>query len=218
MPLVNGYTTVAALKAEISTAWAVGDTADDGSLERAIEACSRWIDHKTGTRFYTTANDETRYYTHPGAYQYGQDSGLFLCPDDILSVTNLYTDPDGDRTYSYTWAATDFDLCPLGAPSNPVGAMPYTWIETTPEGEYTFTFWKKGIKIVGKFGYCAAASVPTDVVRACLLMSQRLWKRKDAVFGVAGMATLGQIQLQIPDDPDILALLLPYIQRNRGPY
>ena len=212
MGIANGYATLAQLKAEIMTSWPGADTADDTLLERAVESASRWIDRKTGTRFYTTTNDETRYYTLTG-----EDSETFLCPDDILSVTTLATD-DGGRTWSDTWAATDFDLCPLGATSNPTGAMPFTWIETTPEGEYTYTFYRKGIKIIGKFGYCAVASIPTDIVRATLLIAQRLFKRKDAVFGVMGTAAMGQVTLQIPQDPDVMALILPYVERNRGPY
>jgi len=209
MAITNGYTNIAALKLEIANPWTATDTDDD-----AIEAASRWIDRKCGTRFYTTAADETRYYSLGAS----DTTTCFLCPDDILSVTNLYTDPDADRTYTYTWGATDYDLMPFGALTNPAGAMPYTWIETTPLSEYTFSTYRRGIKITGRFGYCTLANVPSDIVRACLLAAQRLWKRKDAVFGVAGLADMGQIQLQIPNDPDVIGLLLPYIQRNRGPY
>lgn len=207
MAVTNGYATLDALKGEIG----ITDLEDDILLERAIEAASRWIDRKAGTRFYTTTSDETRYYSLSSADAWNS----FLCPDDILSVTTLATD-DGSRTYPDTWAATDYDLLPYQA--GIAGRQPYTWIETTPEGNYTFTFYRRGIKIIGKFGYCAAANLPPEVNRACLLMAQRLFRRKDAVFGVAGLADLGQIQLQIPADPDVLNLLAPHIQRYRGPY
>lgn len=206
---MTAYATIPSLKDEIG----IEDGIDDSMLSRALDAASRWIDHKTATRFYTTAADETRYYT-----QTGNDTEVFLCPDDILSVTNLYGDPNGDRLYADTWAVTDFDLCPLGALANPAGAMPYTWIETPPVGNYRFTSYRRGIKIVGKFGYCALADCPADIARATLLMASRLFKRKDAVFGVMGMAPMGQVNLQIPDDPDVMTLLMPYIVRNRGPY
>lgn len=210
MTLTNPYCTLAALKLNIGITSAT-DTADDTMLERAINAASRWIDDKAGTRFYTTAADETRYYTHPGAHLYGQDNEVWLCHDDILSITTLKTDVDGDRTYSDTWAATDYDLLPYYGP-------PYTWIETTPTGNYTFPSYRRGIQIVGKFGYCTAATQPPEIEAACILIAQRWWKRKDAIFGVAGIADLGQIQLSIPTDPDVLALLSPYIERNRGPF
>jgi hypothetical protein len=199
---MTAYATIPNLKDEIG----ITDGIDDPMLDRALDAASRWIDNKTGTRFFTTAADETRYYTLTGG-----DIGVFLCPDDILSVTSLYGDPNGDRLYSDTWAVTDFDLSPLGA-------TPYTWIETAPSGNYRFTSYRRGIKIVGRFGYSTLANCPADVIKATLMMAARLFKRKDAVFGVMGMASMGQVQLQIPNDPDVADLLRWYIVRNRGPY
>lgn len=62
----------------------------------------------------------------------------------------------------------------------------------------------------------AAISIltPLDAIQeACLLLTARLYKRKDAVFGVAGNIALGQIAMTVPEDRDALALLAPYVRR-----
>lgn len=62
----------------------------------------------------------------------------------------------------------------------------------------------------------AAISIltPPDAIQeASLLLTARLYKRKDAVFGVAGNIALGQIAMTVPEDRDALALLAPYVRR-----
>lgn len=62
----------------------------------------------------------------------------------------------------------------------------------------------------------AAMSIltPLDAIQeACLLLTARLYKRKDAVLGVAGNTALGQITTAVPEDREALALLAPYVRR-----
>lgn len=173
---------------------------DELVLEQVIQGVSRWIEKFTGRRFY--ASSETRYY-----------SALFgnvLSVDDLLSITTLSTDDDGDRTYETTWASTDYDLTPDNAVAD---AQPFTEIRCAPDGEYSFPAGvKKGVKIVGSFGYCTIANLPQDVREACLLQSERMYKRKDAPFGLAGADSLGQMRLIVEFDPDVKALLYPFVR------
>ena len=53
------------------------------------------------------------------------------------------------------------------------------------------------------------ASVPDDIVQACLILSTRLFKRKDSPEGVAGFADFGAVRLSRMD-PDVQALLNPF--------
>ena len=165
-----------------------GDVFDDDTLEQVIEAASRWIDAHTGRRFY--AATETRYYT----------AGVsdWLAVDDLLSVDSLKTDSGGGRTYSTTWATTDYDLFPLNA-------TPSTMIATAPAGTQSFPMLARSVQITGSFGYSSTA--PAQVREACLLMSARLFKRKDAPFGIAGFPALGEVRNIRPEDGDVLALL-----------
>lgn len=166
--IVYGYTTLAAIKnvKRITST----DATDDGVIENMIEAASRYIDHETQRRFHNGAADETRTYTAP--------NGERLYVDDLLTVTTLKTDDDGDRTYESTWAATDYDLLPENASTD---GQPYTYIQITPDGDYTFPSQRKGVQIVGRFGYCATGSHPVDIEQACIDIVVNLYNRRYGV-------------------------------------
>ncbi len=197
---MNNYATLTALKARLG----ITDTTDDTILGQVLDAVSQWIDNDLGRRFYTTAADETRYYT-------AGDGSLLFLDDDLLSVTTLYTDEDGDRTYERTWAATDYDLEPYNAA---LEGRPYTMLRVTPTGSYSFPAGiRKGVKLIGKFGYCATA--PSAIQEGCLLLSQRLFKRKDALFGVMGSIETGMIRIT-DYDVDAARLLRPFARIHIG--
>ena len=186
---------------QVSTANPV-NPGDDALLEEIITAASRWIDNHCNRRFYSAT--ETRYYTP-------MDTNL-LFVDDLLSVTTLKVDEDGDRAYETTWASTDYDLLPLNASLN---NHPYSMIRTTPEGSYNFPVrLAKSVEINGSFGY--ASSVPAPIKEACTLISARLFKRKDAILGVTSNTALGEVRMQIPADPDVEMLLSRFIRTPMG--
>lgn len=186
MPILNGYTTLATLKARLG----IADTSDDAALEGVIEAVSRWIDAYTGRRFYAAV--ETRYYT--------PEWENYLRIDDLLSVTSLKTDEDGDRVYETTWVATDYYLEPDNAP---LKGSPYTMIRAS--GSKLFPSVRRGIEIVGSFGY--SATTPKLIEEACIVQSARLFRRKDAPFGVTGAPEVGQLTVIPRIDPDVKTLL-----------
>lgn len=190
MSITNGYATLAEIKARLGIPTA--DTADDTVLEAVIEAASRAIDNETGRVFYATT--ATKYFR--------ADDGDLLFIPDLLSVTTLKTDSDGDRTYETTWATTDYDL-------EPYNDAPYTRIRLTPSGRYSFPTHAKGVEIAGSWGYNATGSYPDAINEACLILASRLFKRKDAPFGVAGTAEMGQLRIG-KTDPDVAGLLYPY--------
>jgi hypothetical protein len=176
----------------------ITDLDDDVRLERIIEAVSRAIDDTTKRRFY--AASETRYYT-------ARVSNVLLI-DDLLSVTTLKTDDDGDRTYDETWDTDDYDLAPYNAV---LDGAPYTRIETTPQGGQRFPGTAKGVEIVGSFGY--SATTPAQIREACILWSERVYQRRHAVFGVKGSTVLGEVRLRMPaPDPDVIQMLLPFLK------
>jgi hypothetical protein len=168
--------------------------ADDNALEMVITTVSRWIDAYTNRHFYTTSGSETRYFTASEAD--------YLDCGDIISVTALKTDDAGARTYGNTWDTDDYDLCPYNAG---LKSEPYTYIEITNSGSNFFPArTKKGVRIDGFFGWSAA---PEVVREACILQSVRLYKRKDAPFGIAGSNDFGTLQIVPNLDPDVRQLL-----------
>lgn len=205
MTITNGYTTLLALKKDMG--FNADDFTWDDQLETAITLTSRAIDNYCHRRFWTTTSDETRYYT-PVHYD------VLLLPDDLLSVTTLATDPDDDRDYDYTWAATDYDLCPYNAAVQ-VPPQPYLWIAVTPDGDYSFPAGhSKSVKIVGKFGFCANTAVPPIVEWCCRREAQRRFKLKDAPFGVAGSIEAAQLISPPGMDKTVQESLEPFVRED----
>lgn len=190
----NLYTTVATLKTRLG----ISDTTDDTTLGLVLTGVCRAIDGHCGQSFYRDAVASTRYYT-------ATDKSVVFT-DPIVSVTTLATDSAADRTYTTTWAATDYDLMPDNAAS---GDRPYTWIETAPNGSYSFSSLAKGIKLTAVYGWPA---VPAAVGEAALLWAERIFKRKDAPFGIASFIEAGEMRLIKDMDPDVQTLLRPFVR------
>lgn len=201
MAIVNGYTTLAAVRFMLNISNA-SDTTNDTYIEKIVQAVSRSIDEHCHRRFYTTTSDETRYYD-------GLDYDVCLT-DDIISITTLKTDDDNDRVYETTWETTDYDPKP---DNYSLDAKPIMWLEISPNGDYTFPGHSKSVQIVGKFGWCALANVPDDVSQAALLQSVRIFKRmKEAPFGVVGSSDMGTTVVIPKFDPDVEMLLNKYVR------
>jgi hypothetical protein len=205
MAIVNGYTTLALLRQHLG--YAAGDLLDDGLLEQAIEAASRMADGHCLTRFFTTAADETRYYTAQ------TDRALRLCDglDDILSVAAIALDSTGDRSYSVTLATTDYDLLPANALLN---GRPYTRIELTPGCSHVLPLFPLAVKITGKFGYSSAT--PPMVQAACKILAAYMFKLKDSPLGIAGNTEIGEIISEPKVAKMVLQMLAPIRLRRDG--
>lgn len=199
--ITNGYCTLAELRSSPALNLESTYTTDDQLLCDIITATSRAIDKQTSRFFYKSSAHEIRYFSAVNNYR--------IWTDDIVSVTNLYTDNlNGDRTYPYTWSATDYDLWPYDAAtlSEP---EPYRYIDATPQGIYKFPVnVSKGVKLDAVFGWPA---VPTLISKACLLWCERTYKRLSTPLGTSSMSQLGIISVKVPPpDPDVEAMLSNY--------
>lgn len=196
MAISNGYLTLAEFKAAIG---GVSGSDKDADIERAIEGASRSIDQYTRRRFWQDPTAVTRYYT-------ATDASLVVT-DDISTTTGLVvkTDPGDDGTFEVTWTVdADFRLTPVNAAAD---SEPWTAIERIRTGSYVFPNHEHRVSVTAKFGW---ASVPTDIETACLIEALRLYKRKDAPFGVAGTDNVGVIRLFAKIDPDAEKLIRPH--------
>lgn len=183
MAITNGYTTLAAARAMLGITNSA-ETTNDAYIETVIEAVSRAIDDYCHRRFFTTTADETRYY-----FPIDWDC---CYTDDILSITTLKTDEDGDETYEITWATTDYITKPDNAT---LDGLPTTWILVNQNGDYDFPVQEKSTQIVGKFGYCTLANVPKRISQVALLESVKEYKQtREAPFNVSGSSDTGTIQ------------------------
>ncbi len=191
------YATLEELQAHIDASggasWSAGDVAN---MEIALDAATRWLDEQMDTRFRANETDETRIYS-------ARWNDLVYI-DDLIELTTLKTDADGDGVYEVVWTDADFILEPANAIA---GNRPYRQIRRRANGSHSFPVGGYEVEVTGKFGY--SAEPPGPVRQACLLLAHRLWMRKDAVFGVAGTPGMGVtvVQARITADADILAML-----------
>jgi hypothetical protein len=198
------YATVEELKSRLT----ITDTTDDFELTLAAQAASRSIDEICGRYFWR--GTDTRTYIPESMYRQSID--------DLVSVTTLKVDQDGDGVYEQTWTAgTDYalEVAPGRYNTGSKGELwPYTAFTVTTSGKYLPFIWPwrhlDAIQITGVFGWPA---VPPAVKHATLIAAADLFKLKDAPFGVAGISDLGA--LRVKDNPMITKLLARYMSGQR---
>ena len=195
------YATLAQFKQSIGIGTA--DITDDTALQSVLDATDALIDLYTDRKQGFGTATETRYYT-AGDWSY-------ILTDDLVSVSSLQTDDDGDGTYETTWASgTDFVLAPRNAA---LDGWPYTEIDTStaaprafPVGVYL------GTKVTGVFGW---PSVPQSVVQAALIQANAVWMSRSSGFGIIGSQELGGILRQSRAlHPEAQVLLDAYRKRD----
>jgi len=188
MAITNGYATLNEVRRRLRD----GPIVDDNDLESIIEGVSRFVDKDRGRRFYAVS--ETRYYVPV--------SPDFVVIDDLLSLTTLKTDEDGDQTFERTWTSSDYLLSPFNAA---LDGKPYLSIDRSRLGSLFFPVEFRSVEVAGSFGY--TSTTPATVHEYCVLFSMRLWERKDALFGhVVSVKKVIQI-VGLDKDTEMLAML-----------
>ena len=192
------YSTLAEFKASIG----IQDNSDDQALQSVLDATDDLIDNfcDLPTGFDVSAS-QVRYYTAVDPF--------YINTDDIVTVTALQTDDNGDGTYETTWTVnTDYILAPRNAA---LDARPYTEIDTAIQVTKTFPLTYLGVKVTGTFGFPA---VPSAVKQAALIQAGAVWSSRTAPFGVIGSQDLGGIlRLSRALHPEAQVLLEPYRRR-----
>lgn len=179
------YASLADLKARLD----ITSTDSDALLGQMLEAASRQIDGWCG-RAFSSGIDAHRLTAD--AYD------LLILPDDLHTLTTIAIDRDGDGVYETAWLVTDVDLQPYPGPYQIV----------RPRNGQAFPAHRYAVQITGSWGF--GTDAPAPIREATLLQAARLYKRKDAVFGIAGTADHGQLQTISKVDPDIGELIEPY--------
>ena len=201
--ITNGYCSLADVKA----AARITDSIDDTLLELSIESASREIDSYTERVFYQTGSEGT-----PVARVYVPQDLYVVETDDIISVTTLKTDSNGDGTFDTTFDASDFQLEPLNGLAGGI-ETPFTRIRAV--GTYLWPTYEPrnvdanqaSVQVTGVFGF---ATVPTAVRQACILSALRQYKRYESPTGVLGFSDLGAVRVGTKLDPDVERMIQPY--------
>ena len=179
---------------------------NDLSMELAIETAGQEISDYCGREF-VRATGQTRYYSAQHA--------TCLLTDDILAITALRTDDDGNGSFETTWSSTAYLLAPFNAAAG-VYPAPYTHLLVPSYSSGVFPCISRGVQIVGDFGY--ATAVPPIVKKACLFQAARSYRGGAAPFGTVGGRDFGQsFQSQGPENTAAIGLH-PWVRRMLDPY
>lgn len=202
---MSSYADLADVKATISIAGA--DTFVDNDLERAISAASGGLDDELGRSFGQSedAND-VRLYS-PGISAVTGE----LAIEDLIELTSLRVDPNGDGTWE-TWTLdTDFRLEPLNAA---VKGRPWELVRALPGKR-----WPRNqlglVEVTGKFGW---VDVPAQIVEATgLIAEQILIRKRQAPLGVITSGTdVGAVAYIARNDPQVAGLIQRFYRRGRA--
>jgi len=192
MAVTNGYISLSLLKSSLQ----IEDSLLDDFLELAIESASRQIDAACERTFYQV-DGEARVFTP-------RDS--FVCEiDDLRSLTSLKTSSDADGSFDVTWEAKDLQLEPLNGQASGVDT-PFTRIRAVDEYLFTLDRLEATVQVTGDWGWPA---IPTQIQQACLILSARLFERRNSPLGIAGFSDVGAVFVS-KFDSDIDKLLMPF--------
>ena len=184
------YATVEQLKAYVSIP--ADDAVDDTELSGKIVAASRSIDQHTRRQFGQVDALEMRTYT-----AHARSDGALVVIDDLVDVTGLAVEVDGA-------AVTPDRLWPKNAVLKGQ-AFTRLWLPTGTSCAVD------AVEVTALWGW---SDVPPTILEATLLQASRLFKRRDAPFGVAGSPDLGsEVRLLAKVDPDVAVMLKPYVRR-----
>jgi hypothetical protein len=175
---------------ELKDRLGINDTTDDSVIMSACLATSRWIDRYCGRHFFRMTDTRT----------YQPESIWLQNVDDLVSVTSLKLDLDGDGIFETSWVQgvnyqlrvgeRDFNQMSLGEPK------PFTQVQVIGNSNFFPFTWPFAhldrIQVQGVFGW---PQVPPVVSQAALLIASDWFKMKDAPWGVAGIADLGIIKV-----------------------
>jgi hypothetical protein len=192
MAIVNGYCSLAEIKASAR----ITDNVDDTLLELAVESASRMVDSYTQRYFYN-AGTATRLFAP-------QDSYVSEI-DDLITLTTLETS-DGDN-FGTTWAAKDYQLEPLNGNVDGLTGHPATRIRAVDDFLFNVLDGEATVRVVGVWGWSA---VPTAVKQATVIQAARIFKRNDSPLGIAGFGEMGAVRVGVQLDPDVKHLIDVY--------
>lgn len=208
MPWAPDYVTKDELKGFLRID--VGDVVDDAQLAIAITSASRAVDKTCSAGFprqfgQVTAAEARLYTPKFDCSRVGSTwpIGKWVVQiDDLMDATGL----------TVTTAAGTVDLF-VKQPVNAVPTgKPWTRLVVDPAAAVIPKGTENEVTVTAKFGW---TTVPVTIKQATLLQASRLFKRRDAPFGVAGSPEVGsEVRLLARVDPDVAVTLRPYIRQR----
>jgi hypothetical protein len=169
----------------------------DADGERAITSASRAIDTAVNRWFYSDSEaDQERLYT--------PDRALTLEIDDLLELTSVEIDRNGDGTFEESWTVdADFFLEPANSEAN---HRPWERLILDQRKGKRFPLRPNSVRVTGRFGWDA---VPPEIIEATGILATKLIRRsREAPFGILAVALETGTAIRLArTDPDIASLI-----------
>lgn len=218
------YATVEQYKEWSPNDWEDDDTSEDYALGVALESASRAVDRfvsqKVFRQFGQSETAVPRWYTP--RYDYAQARWVVEIDDlDVSEVDSVEVLIDSSNQGVYTESLTQYQL---RHPNAPADGFPYTQISVLPQESAQPIAWPDSVQITAKWGW---AAFPSSVVGATMLQTSRVFKRRQAPFGVTGSNSIGSAtsadttktaisaaQLVRELDEDIEVMLQTYVKQG----
>lgn len=184
---------------ELKSYLRIGDTVDDAELAGKITAASRAVDRTTNRQFGQVETAEARLYTP----RWDASRCRWVVQiDDLQDAAGL----------TVTTSAGTIDLFAKQPINAAVNGKPWTRLVIDPAAAVIPKGTENEVTVTAKFGWSA---VPPTVKEATKLQASRLFKRRDAPFGVAGSPADGsEVRLLARVDPDVAVTLRPYVRQR----
>jgi hypothetical protein len=196
------FITLAEYKAAVDPP-GTSDTTDDATIQLALDAASAALEEMAG-RSFTYQADTAKYFR--ALYSAHLDVA------DLLSVTKIEVDVNANLKYERELLDGEWQL-------EPFSGSRYDRITIAPLS--TQSFWPGYmVKVTGDWGYVdnigtdqtPEYKAPVLARQACLILAQRLVRRKDAPFGIL-TGELGNVARLSTSDPDVSMLMAPLSRR-----
>ena len=222
------YCTIDDFKAAVG----VGDTADDGNIQRALDAAARMLeqycnrvftpqDTSLSARIFDSDPSSRGWKWPVGAY-YGPPGPPFawffgaawypgldrLTVPDVAQVTAIDLDLGLNGSFSTTIPMQHVMLYPLRV-GEPGVIGNYTQLRLRPTAPYAF--WPGyQVRVTGFWGWPTADAPPDPIKQANIILANRYFRRPSAPFGVWEAPQFGQLGMLQQTDPDVAAMVQQY--------
>lgn len=198
---ITQYASAAALQARLDST-ATYTAAETSQHDAILQAVSRMVDGHCRRMFGQTASQARTFD--------GGEAGRLIVPD-LVSVTSVKTDEDGDQVYERTWSTGDYELYPYNAALE-YPPRPYTSINVssaTGTNDYYFPYGQRCIEVTGVWGW---PEIPPDVREVVLLEAGRMLEQSRAPSGIVANAALGTVTIVPSMHATSRKMLAPYVR------
>lgn len=206
------WTTAYATATEYRNRIAKSITTDDPAIDAGLTAISRMLEEELGgrglPRVFNQSVSEARYFDAGTPISdddprskylvtprtYGTASGVAI--DDLVTLTEVASDVDGNGTWETVAAASDTYLRPYNAA---IYGKPYTRLLLAPLSSVTIGGFAKAVRVTGVWGW---PSVPTPIKEATIQLAAIL--RIETPRAQATVSELGQLVGMSPEAAGIV--------------